>query len=135
MSKLAIPKFKPRQQYVNKKLLGQELKQQIFKIRSTMKGSQTREALAQLAGLVSPKKGIDVSDLPIYSPNGRSRKPRKSACIAAAISYLVQQYWSYCNTGKPSLQTIKHRLDKLAGVDLAKCKIVGDEGKGFELES
>lgn len=130
-NKQLFPDVKKRQ---TKTEFRQSLRKALFTLYAAVPGHKAalRELIAKFAGFLAPN---DLTFLPYISENGKAKQGKINDCIAALISWVVQQGWRF-QQDEISAEEAYVALDKLeqvAAMGLKKCKVVGD-AKGFYLE-
>jgi len=131
-----MPVFKKPEKRQLKSALNRRIRQVIVKLRDVLPKSANKEMLVRYLSIVYPGKEIDVTRLPFDTVDGATKHSDVTACLFAAVSYLMLCYWHYFldHTDDPSeLKKVLTDLEKVAQKGLGICSVEGDIRHGFRL--
>jgi hypothetical protein len=94
--------------------------------------SQLKILIARFTGLISPS---EIVRLPYFSPDGKAKRRNKNDCVAALISWIIQEGWRFQEDtiGEEQAYAAIEKLTQITKAGINKCKVVGGP-KGYELE-
>ena len=129
--KKIFPDIKKRQAKIE---FCQSLRKTLFHLYGSLPASKAklRNMIAIFAGFIGPS---DSTHLPYFSSDGKAKQKEKTACVAALVSWTIQQGWAY-QRGEIEVEEAYAALDKLeqiAEAGLNKCKVEGNP-RGYYLE-
>lgn len=129
------PEFPDPEQHEEKRNLYKEIRDLFIALRSQVKAGPDRDRLIRFANVLNPGAFIDESRLPYDSPSGKAKHQRREECLLALVSKLTRDYWDLVVSGGDAAG-IEAQIKVLQGVQskgLARCKVEGDEARGFVL--
>jgi len=131
--KKIFPDIKKRQAKIE---FCQSLRKTLFHLYGSLPASKAKlqNMIATFAGFIG-EKANDTTHLPYFSSDGKAKQKEKTACVAALVSWTIQQGWAY-QRGEIEAEEAYAALDKLeqiAEAGLNKCKVEGNP-RGYYLE-
>lgn len=122
-------------QHVDLVILRKEMREAILGLRSQMRKGEDQNTLVEFASNLHPGSFADPARLPRDS---KSRSKRKEECLFAAISAMVQRYWTVvlgadCQDNAEYIASIQAELLTLRNLKLDSSKVEGDDRKGYVL--
>ncbi len=141
-----MPAPKPKQpiefpdpdQHTDLVTLRKEMREVVLSLRSQMRKGEDQNILIEFVCNLHPGSFADPGRLPRDSRDGRSLNRRREECLFAAISAMIQTYWDLALDPDhvdraDRLALVQAELLALRSMDLYKCKVEGDDRKGYVL--
>lgn len=126
------PSFPDPDERLSKTELRQELRKVLFALRASLPARKTAlvDLIVTFSSRLLPQALVN---LPYVSTNGKAKNRSKDECVAALISWTIQQGWLYQQDKDNKVYEGIEKIKEITKVGLDNCKVIGD-AKGYELE-
>lgn len=131
--KKIFPDIKKRQAKIN---FRKDLRKALFDLRASLPASKAQlgDLIVRFVGYIGPAESTALLH-PHLSIAGKANRPGKSNCVAALISWAIQQGWCFQKDEieKEEAYAAIEKIKQITSAGLSKCEVVGST-KGYELK-